>query len=302
VNPTASQQTSWIPEFVLLAAIWGASFLFTRIGTVEFGVWATAGLRVLIATLFLLPILLIRGHSQSLREHWKLVLLVGLTNSAIPFVCFSFALQSITVGLSSLLNATVPLFGAVIAWVWLSDRPSGSRMLGLAIGFIGVAMLAWDKASFKPDASGLSSGWGVLACLFACICYGISASFTKKFLGGLPSLVSSTGSQLGAALALLPLTIFYWPSQAVSMKAWGAVISLGVVCTGFAYILFFRLIERAGPAKALSVTFAIPVFAVLYGVILLGETVTPWMVGCGLVIVLGTTLSTGMLKLPDLKL
>jgi drug/metabolite transporter (DMT)-like permease len=301
VNPTVSRSTPWIPEFVLLAAIWGASFLFTRIGTVEFGVWATAGLRVLIATLFLLPILLIRGHSQSLREHWKLVLLVGLTNSAIPFVCFSFALQSITVGLSSLLNATVPLFGAVIAWVWLSDRPSGSRMLGLAIGFLGVAMLAWDKASFKPDASGLSSGWGVLACLFACICYGISASFTKKFLGGLPSLVSSTGSQLGAALALLPLTIFYWPSQAVSMKAWGAVITLGVVCTGFAYILFFRLIERAGPAKALSVTFAIPVFAVLYGVILLGETVTPWMVGCGLVIVLGTTLSTGLMKLPKMS-
>lgn len=269
-------------------------------GTVEFGVWATAGLRVVIATLFLLPILLIRGHSQSLREHWKLVLLVGITNSAIPFVCFSFALQSITVGLSSLLNATVPLFGAVIAWVWLSDRPSGSRMLGLAIGFLGVAMLAWDKASFKPDASGLSSGWGVLACLFACFCYGISASFTKRFLGGLPSLVSSTGSQLGAALALLPLTIFYWPSHEVSLKAWGAVITLGVVCTGFAYILFFRLIERAGPAKALSVTFAIPVFAVLYGVILLRETVTPWMVGCGLVIVLGTTLSTGILKLPIL--
>ena len=301
MNATASRSTPWIPEFVLLAAIWGASFLFTRIGTVEFGVWATAGLRVLIATLFLLPILLIRGHSQSLQEHWKLVLLVGLTNSAIPFVCFSFALQSITVGLSSLLNATVPLFGAVIAWVWLSDRPSGSRMLGLAIGFLGVAMLAWDKASFKPDASGLSSGWGVLACLFACICYGISASFTKRFLGGLPSLVSSTGSQLGAALALLPLTIFYWPSQAVSMKAWGAVITLGVVCTGFAYILFFRLIERAGPAKALSVTFAIPVFAVLYGVILLGETVTPWMVGCGLVIVLGTTLSTGLMKLPKMS-
>jgi len=272
-----------------------------RIGTVEFGVWATAGLRVLIATLFLLPILLIRGHSQSLREHWKLVFLVGVTNSAIPFVCFSFALQSITVGLSSLLNATVPLFGAVIAWVWLSDRPSGSRMLGLAIGFLGVAMLAWDKASFKPDASGLSSGWGVLACLFACICYGISASFTKKFLGGLPSLVSSTGSQLGAALALLPLTIFYWPSQEVSMKAWGAVITLGVVCSGFAYFLFFRLIERAGPAKTLSVTFAIPVFAVLYGVILLGETVTPWMVGCGLVIVLGTTLSTGLMKLPKMS-
>ena len=301
MNAAASQQTSWIPEFVLLAAIWGASFLFTRIGSVEVGVLATAGLRVLIATLFLLPILFYRGHSQSLRENWKLVLLVGITNSAIPFVCFSFALQSITVGLSSLLNATVPLFGALIAWVWLSDRPSGSRMLGLAIGFLGVAMLAWDKASFKPDASGLSSGWGVLACLFACICYGISASFTKRFLSGLPSLVTSTGSQLGAALTLLPFTIWYWPSQEVSMKAWGAVITLGIVCTGFAYFLFFRLIERAGPAKTLSVTFAIPVFAVLYGVILLGETVTPWMVGCGLVIVLGTTLSTGLLKLPKMS-
>jgi drug/metabolite transporter (DMT)-like permease len=300
VNPTASRPTPWIPEFVLLAAIWGASFLFTRIGSLEVGVLATAGLRVLIATLFLLPLLIFRGHSQSLREHWKLVLLVGITNSAIPFVCFSFALQSITVGLSSLLNATVPLFGAVIAWVWLSDRPSGSRIVGLAIGFLGVAMLAWDKASFKPDASGLSSGWGVLACLLACICYGISASFTKRFLGGLPSLVTSTGSQLGAALALLPFTIWYWPNHEVSMKAWGAVITLGVVCTGFAYFLFFRLIERAGPAKTLSVTFAIPVFAVLYGVVLLGETVTPWMVGCGLVIVLGTTLSTGILKLPNL--
>ena len=301
MNPTASRPTPWIPEFVLLAAIWGASFLFTRIGSLEVGVLATAGLRVLIATLFLLPLLIFRGHSQSLREHWKLVLLVGITNSAIPFVCFSFALQSITVGLSSLLNATVPLFGAVIAWVWLSDRPSGSRIVGLAIGFLGVAMLAWDKASFKPDASGLSSGWGVLACLLACICYGISASFTKRFLGGLPSLVTSTGSQLGAALALLPFTIWYWPNHEVSMKAWGAVITLGVVCTGFAYFLFFRLIERAGPAKTLSVTFAIPVFAVLYGVVLLGETVTPWMVGCGLVIVLGTTLSTGILKLPKIS-
>jgi drug/metabolite transporter (DMT)-like permease len=159
-------------------------------------------------------------------------------------------------------------------------------------------MLAWDKASFRPDASGLSSGWGVLACLFACLCYGVSASFTKRYLSGLPSLVSATGSQLGAALALLPLTYWFWPEKAVPPSAWGAVLALGVLCTGLAYILFFRLIERAGPAKALSVTFAIPVFAIVYGVLLLGEAVTPWMLVCGLVIVLGTTLSTGMWRLP----
>jgi len=293
-----SRPAFWIVEFVVLAAIWGASFLFMRIGTVAFGPVATAGLRVIVAALFLVPILLARGHAASLREHWKLVLVVGVTNSAIPFVCFTYALQSITVGLSSLINATVPLFGAAIAWAWLKDRPSNSRVVGLVIGFVGVGMLAWDKASFRPDASGLSSGWGVLACLFACLCYGISASFTKRYLAGLPSLVSATGSQLGAALALLPLTIAFWPEQAVPLQAWGAVLALGVVCTGVAYILFFRLIERAGPAKALSVTFAIPVFAIVYGVVLLGEAVTPWMLVCGLVIVLGTTLSTGMWSLP----
>jgi drug/metabolite transporter (DMT)-like permease len=269
-----------------------------RIGTVAFGPVVTAGLRVCIATLFLLPILVARGHAATLRKHWKLVFLVGISNSAIPFVCLSFALQSITVGLSSLLNATVPLFGAAIAWIWLKDRPSGSRMVGLVIGFVGVGMLAWDKASFLPDASGLSSGWGVLACLLACFCYGISASFTKRYLSGLPSLVSATGSQLGAALALLPLTYWFWPTQEVPATAWGAVLALGVLCTGLAYILFFRLIERAGPAKALSVTFAIPVFAIVYGVLLLGEAVTTWMLVCGLVIVLGTTLSTGMWRLP----
>ena len=269
-----------------------------RIGTVAFGPVATAGLRVSIAALFLVPLLLARGHAASLRAHWKLLLVVGVTNSAIPFVCFSYALQSITVGLSSLINATVPLFGAAIAWAWLKDRPSNSRIVGLVIGFVGVGMLAWDKASFRPDASGLSSGWGVMACLFACLCYGISASFTKRYMAGLPSLVSATGSQLGAAMALLPLTVALCPAQAAPLQAWAAVVALGVVCTGLAYILFFRLIERAGPAKALSVTFAIPVFAIVYGVVLLGEAVTPWMLVCGLVIVLGTTLSTGMWSLP----
>ncbi len=300
--PALARPTSWIPEFVALAAIWGASFLFMRIGTAAFGPVATAGLRVGIAAVFLLPLLLMRGHAATLRQHWKLVFLVGLTNSAMPFVCFTFALQSITVGLSSMLNATVPLFGAAIAWAWLKDRPSSSRMVGLVIGFVGVGMLAWDKASFRPDASGLSSGWGVLACLFACLCYGLSASFTKRYMTGLPSLVSSTGSQVGAALALAPLTWWFWPAKPVPVAAWGAVVALGVVCTGLAYILFFRLIERAGPAKALSVTFAIPVFAILYGVVLLGEVVTPWMLGCGVVIVVGTTLSTGMWRLPTGRL
>ena len=129
------------------------------------------------------------------------------------------------------------------------------------------------------------------------MCYGVAASATKRYMAGLPSLVSATGSQMGASLVLTPLMLWYWPAQQVSLRTWLAVIVLGVLCTGLAYILYFRLIERAGPAKALSVTFAIPVFAVAYGVLLLGEALTPWMVGCGLVIIAGTTLSTGLVSL-----
>ena len=141
----------------------------------------------------------------------------------------------------------------------------------------------------------------MLACLLACLCYGAAASVAKRWMGGLPSLVSATGSQIGAALFLLPLTLLYWPSTAPSLQAWAAVAVLGVVCTGLAYILYFRLIERAGPARALSVTFAIPAFAVFYGVLLLGEGVTPWMVVCALVIIAGTSLSTGLLSLGKLR-
>jgi drug/metabolite transporter (DMT)-like permease len=293
----APQTKPWKLDFVLLAAIWGASFMFMRMGAVELGAFATAGLRVSIAAAFLLPLLLARGLGPILRKHWRLLLVVGIFNSGIPFACFSFALLSISTGLSSILNATVPLFGAVIAWLWLNDRLNPSRVLGLMIGFVGVALLAWDKASFKPDASGNATGWAVMACLLATLCYGLSASFTKRYMAGLPSLVAATGSQMGAAVGLIPLAWWFWPDRPVSMQAWAAVVALGILCSGVAYILYFRLIERAGPSRALSVTFAIPVFALLYGAILLGEAVTPWMLGCGVVIVVGTSLSTGLVAL-----
>lgn len=289
---------SWILEFIALAAIWGASFLFTRISTVAFGPLATAGLRVGIAALVLVPLMLLRGHAGAFAQHWKTVLLVGVTNSAIPFVCFAFALQSISVGLSSILNATVPLFGALIAWMWLGERPGGSRSVGLALGFAGVALLASQKTGVATGQLDIASALGVLACLLACVCYGISASFTRRYLEGVPSLVAATGSQVGATLLLAPLTWWFWPAQTPSSSAWLAAIALGVLCTGAAYILYFRLIANAGPSRALSVTFAIPVFAVVYGVVLLGETVSAWMLGCALVIVLGTSLSTGLWQLP----
>ena len=282
---------------MLLAAIWGSSFLFMRIGALEFGPLPTAAVRVAIAALFLLPLVWLRGLLPVLRQHWRHTFFIGLLNSGIPFACFAFALLAITTGLASILNATVPMFGALIAWLWLKDKPNGARLLGLLVGFAGVAMLAWNEATFKPGVTGIAPGWAVLACLLACVCYGISASYTKRYLSGMPPLVTAAGSQIGATLGLALPALWLWPAQMPGARAWLALLAVGVLCTAVAYIVFFRLIENAGPPRALAVTFVVPVFAVLYGVLLLGEVVTPWMVLCALVIVAGTALATGLLKL-----
>ena len=292
----ASSPKSWAADFLLLAVIWGSSFLFTRIGVLEFGPLPTAAVRVTIAALFLLPLVWLRGLLPVLAAHWKRIFFIGLINSGIPFACFAFALLTISSGLSAILNATVPMFGALIAWVWLKDRLTGWRVVGLVIGFAGVALLAWDKASFKPSESGIAPAWAVLACLLACVCYGISASYTKRYMTGLPPLVTATGSQCGATLGLALPAFWLWPERMPGLSSWLAMAVVGVVCTGIAYILYFRLIENAGPPRALAVTFLVPVFAVVYGALFLGESVTPWMVGCAAVIVGGTALSTGLVK------
>lgn len=288
-------------DFIGLAAIWGSSFLFMRLAVVEFGPLPTAAVRVAIAAAFLLPLMLAKGHGKVFARHWLAICAIGLLNSGIPFFLFAFALLSITTGLSAILNATVPLFGALVAWLWLKDRPASSRVLGLVIGFTGVAMLAWDKASFRADTGGIAPAWAVLACLLATVCYAIAASATKRYLTGLPPLVTATGSQVGAAAGLALPAAWLWPQQLPGTQAWLALLVVGVLCTGVAYVLYFRLIEQAGPARALAVTFLVPVFAILYGALFLREAVTPWMLVCGLVIVCGTALSTGLLKLPSLK-
>lgn len=281
---------------LMLAAVWGASFLFMRLGAGEFGPVSLAAVRVAGATLFLLPVLAWRGEWPALRLHWKPIFLVGLTNSAIPFLCFSYAALSITAGLSSIFNATTPLWGALFAWFWLKDRPGPWRTLGLVIGFAGVLGLAWQKASFKPGVDGLATGWAVLACLLATCLYGFSANFTKKRLTGVPPMALAAGSQLSSAIALALPGWWLWPAHLPSAGAWAATLGLALLCTGVAYVMYFRLIAHVGPANAISVTFLIPAFAVLWGALFLGEGITPAMVvGCG-VILLGTALATGLVK------
>lgn len=294
-------------EFVVLAALWGSSFLFMRLGAAELGMWPTAGLRVGLAALFLLPTFAVAGVWTDFRRHAKPILFVGLLNSAIPFGMFAFAVMHISTGLTAILNATVPLWGAVIAWLWLRDKPGGSRWLGLAIGFAGVCLLVLGKSG--SDASGQwvdnINPLGLLAmgaALVATLCYGVAASFTRRHLNEVNPLAIATGSQLGASLGLVVPMWWFWPSEPVSSTAWAAMAAVAFLGTAVAYLLFFHIIKQVGPSKALTVTFLIPVFALIYGTVLLGEVITPWMVGCGAVILVGTALSTGVVSWPRRRL
>jgi drug/metabolite transporter (DMT)-like permease len=282
-----------IGELVLLAALWGASFLFMRLGAHEFGPITLAAVRVGLASVMLIPLLASRGQLAELRAHWKGLLLVGALNSAVPFALFSFAALSITAGLSSIVNATTPLWTAVVAFVWLRQGLTPWRVLGLVIGFAGVAFLAWDKASFKPgaDHSGLLA---VLACAGATFCYGVAANATKRYLTGASPLAVATGSQFAAALMLALPAAWLWPAAMPSVGAWGSAVGLAGLCTALAYILYFRLMSRVGPTNAVSVTFLIPLFAILWGAIFLGEAVTTQMVIGGGVVLVGIALALGL--------
>jgi len=283
-------------ELLALAALWGASFLFMRLGAADFGPVALAALRVGLAALVLLPLLWLRGQGAALRGHWRPIAVVGVINSALPFVLFGIAALAINAGLSSIFNATAPLWGALIAWVWLGERLSRGRVLGLALGFAGVLWLAWDKASFKPGEHGVSAGMAIAACLAATLFYGFGANYTKRRLGGVPPLAVATGSQLAAALVLALPAWWLWPAAAPSAMAWGSVIGLALPCTALAYLLYFRLIAHVGAARAITVTFLIPVFGLLWGAMFLGEALTlAMMLGCA-VIVFGTALTTGVLR------
>jgi drug/metabolite transporter (DMT)-like permease len=279
-------------DLVLLAALWGASFLFTRIAAPAFGPLALAEVRVAIAAAMLVPLLAWRAGLSELRAHAPRFLLLGAVNTAIPFSLFAYAALSITAGLASILNATAPLFTALVAWLWLRERLTALQWLGMAIGMAGVAWLSASKAQFAFDGSALAIGAAVLAT----VSYGVSASVVKRYFTGVRPLAVAAGSQGAAAVLLLPFAIATWPAGTPRVADWLSAIALGVLCTGLAYVLYFRLIARVGPATAMTVTFLIPAFAMLWGGLILGEAVNGTMLAGCAVILAGTALATGALR------
>lgn len=268
-------------ELLLLAAVWGASFLFMRIAAPILGPVLLIELRVLLAGLALLIFAIRLNLLVEIRRQLIPLFVVGCINSAIPFLLFAFASLFLPSGFTAILNATVPLFGTIIAFLWLREKLTLSGFLGLILGFAGVTVLVgWTNMPITP-----SFVFAIIAGLVAAWMYAIAALYLKQNLSGVSSIAIATGSQLSAAVVLLPITPFFLPTEFPSAFVIWVVVALALFSTAFAYILYFRLISNIGVSKALTVAYLIPLFAMLWGAIVLGESITLSMIlGCGLIL------------------
>ena len=263
-----------ILRLLSLAAIWGASFLFMRIIAPVIGTIPTAFFRVSIAFVGLLVILALMRVDWNFRGKLKAVMVLGLINSGIPATFYSLAAQVLPAGYSAIFNATTPLMGVLIGGLFFREPLTAAKVSGVFLGLMGVAILT--RAG--PVAFDLQLLMGALACLLATTCYGFAGFLTRRWLdhqGGLDSRLSALGSMLGATLFLLPLfgysVITQPPASWGGWNVWLSLLGLGLVCTAFAYILYFRLLSSIGPVKSMTTTFLIPPFGVLWGALLLDE-------------------------------
>jgi drug/metabolite transporter (DMT)-like permease len=278
-------------ELLLLSLLWGAAYLFTRAAVPAFGPAPLIAMRLGMAGLLLLPVLALRGGMPSLLAHPRQLSVLGVSYTALPFMLLAYASLHITAGLVAVLNATAPLFAALIAHLVLKERMGNRRAWGLVIGFAGVAVLMWGSISFKSSSGMLA----VSAVLGTSILWGVGANYTRKHLSGASPMVITVGSLLAASLLLAPFAWANWPSRNPSPRAWAELTFLGVASSGLGFLMYFRLLHRIGPVRAMSVTFLNPVVAIVAGAGYLGEEVTLQMISGGAVVLLGTALSLGII-------
>ena len=276
---------------ILLAAMWGASFLFLRVSVPEFGAVPMMAARVLLAGLVLLPLVFLKKRQQVLKDNWKVIGVVGIINSAIPFSLIAYSTLYVTAGFASVLNAATPMFASLIAFLWIGHRLNRLAVFGLFIGVLGVVLLVWDKLDFSQSQSVLAIAAGLGGTLF----YGIAANYSKQKLVGIDSLSIAAGSLIAAGVFLLPFSIIWWPETMPSNTGWINLIVLALACTAYAQLIYFKLIESAGATNATTVTFLIPIFGLLWGYLFLHEALEINTLVATVVILLGTSFTTGLI-------
>jgi drug/metabolite transporter (DMT)-like permease len=271
-------------ELALLGAIWGASFMFMRVAAPEFGSTPLVAIRLGLGALILLPFLWRERRTFS-AGLWPRLALIGAVNSAIPFTLFAWAAQRAPAGVGAITNSMAVLFVALIAFLFYGEKIGLRRAIALIAGFAGVIVLARGKVG------GASIGLPVAAGTAAAFLYGIGANLVKRHLAGLPATAVAAATLSCAALLTAPFAIAQWPQHAVSAKSWGAVALLGVLCTGIAFVMYYRLIARIGASRAATTTYLVPLFGVGWAWLLLGEPLTVTMGVAGALILGSVVLS-----------
>lgn len=282
--------------FFALSFMWSLSFIFYRVGVPEFGSMAFASLRVIFAGLTMLVFVLLNPNNRrGIKAHWKLLTLVGLFSTAIPFVLFSFAAQSVNAGVLAVLNASVPMMSGFIASTFFNDKLSKKQILGLIIGIIGVVILMSENL-FSGQSSDLSAALLPMGyALLGCVGYATGANITKNYLQELSPIPITAGSIIIASMVMLPIGLYEFPyGKSISLQAWGSVICIGVFSTAIALIFMNQLIKNIGPMRATSITLVIPIFAIIFGYILLGEALDTFAIVGSVVILFGTYLSLNL--------
>ena len=291
----------------VLAAIWGASFLFLRLASPALGPLVVAAGRLGLAAALLLPLAWQAGQGRAMRlAMWPLAA-ASLLSCVLPFLALSRAAQTLPAGLMSILNAATPMWGALVGWAWAGEKLGRARMLGLLVGMAGVTLLSADASSVMPKGQWHDT---LLACAWmmsGTLMYAMSVHFNQRFLPGMSPMAISAGTMGWGGACLLAPALWTGPMpmahaglghgthpatwSGVPLAAWLSLGGLGVLCTALAYVMFFRLIQRIGPSRALTVTFLIPVFGMLWGALWLGEAITPTMLLSTGIIAWGTWLS-----------
>ena len=275
-------------RLVFLAAIWGASFIFMRVAAPAFGPVLTAEGRLLLAGLVLAAWFRYSGMDAQLRRHWQAYAAIGLVNMALPSLFYAFALTHIPASVGAVLNSTAPMFGALLAALFLGERFTGRKAAGCIAGVAGVALVVQPGAFAETPMFAAAAA----ACLAACLCYGYNGVLMKRVAANVPSRGIAAGSQLAAALMLLPLVPFSPPVAAIGAVAAANLLALALLGNALGFVMYFRLISDVGATRALTVTYLMPFFGLLWGMLFLGESLPASSLAGGVLILAGTVLVT----------
>lgn len=274
----------------LLAALWGASFLFVRIAVPVLGPFPLVAARVLLGGTILLVYAVFIHQLPNWRLNWKRYLLIGLFNNVIPFTLIATAQLNLTASFAALLNATTPLFSAVIAALWIKERLTAVKVVGLLLGIVGVAVVV----GWQPDTLDTPRLLSIAMMLGATLSYGIASVYGKVAFKETKPIATATGQLISSSALILPIALINPPQHSVEPITVVATLGLALFSTSIAYIIYFHLIKSSGPTIAASVTLLIPFFSSLWGAIFLSEQLYSNEVIGFLIILIGLCLVTGL--------